>query len=32
MQLPEGQELEAMDLIYEQGLVDALSWCDANGY
>ena len=32
MHLPAGQELEAMELIYAQGLEDALNWCDANGY
>ena len=32
MALPEGLEAEAMELMFEQGIKDALSWCAENGY
>lgn len=32
MLLPSGQELEAMELIYDQGLADGLAWAAAHGF
>ncbi|KAI7842840.1 hypothetical protein COHA_003585 [Chlorella ohadii] len=32
MMLPAGMELDAMDVIYQQGYKDGIAWCDENGY
>jgi hypothetical protein len=31
MALPKGQEALAMELMFEQGIKDARSWCAENG-